>query len=81
MCNMLINAKLWFIRLTVVGVEKQFVLINLNDCLWTSLRSIQGPCLYYIFTCGLSPPAVSFTVLQIYSFFFEKIKERIEYDS
>ena len=34
---MLINVKLWFILLTVVAVDKQFVLINLNDCLCTSL--------------------------------------------
>jgi hypothetical protein len=40
--NVLINVQCRFIRLSAVAVEKQFVLINLNDCLCTSLCRMQG---------------------------------------
>ena len=54
------------IRLNVVVVKKEFVLNILTECfLWTLLCSMQGPCAYYVFICGLSPSAVSFTLFQI----------------
>ena len=44
MGNVLINVKSRFVWLTVVVVEKEFVLINLNDCLWNLLCRMQGAC-------------------------------------
>jgi len=62
-----------FIHLTVVAVDKQFVLTNLNDCLWTSLWGTQGPCaVLYFYLC------LYFTLYQIASF-FKKIKQGKEH--
>ena len=68
---MLMNVNSKFIRLRVVGVEKQFVLINLNDCLWTSLCSMQGPCavLYSVILSVLDPRKCEY--LKDYSLDFE----------
>ena len=65
---------MWFIRLRDFGAEKQLVLINLKDCLWSLLCGIKGPCSLFNLVCGLSPSAVSFTVLQIKVFFPKKLK-------
>jgi len=72
---MIINVKLWFNRLTVVAVDKQFVLINLNDCLWASLCSMQGPCAVLYFHLRLDYLCLSFTLYQIANF-FKKNKKR-----
>ena len=41
---MLINVKSRFVWLTVVVVEKEFVLFKLNDGLWSLLCRMQGAC-------------------------------------
>jgi hypothetical protein len=65
---MLIKIKSSFVRLTVVAVEKQFVLINLSDGLLACYAPCKDQAPYYILICGLSQSAVSFTIFQTGSF-------------
>ena len=58
-----------FIRLTVVAVEQQFFLINLNDRLWTLLCTKQGPCTVLHFHPRLVCVCRIFTLFKIGRFY------------